>query len=52
MAKSVQVHLMVRILDNDGSECIYVGICVFLSMLVLSRITRMEWVMTQVVGVV
>ena len=46
MAKSVQVHLIVKESDNDGSECIYVSICVLLSALVYGIVSGMGWVMT------
>ena len=42
----VSDHIIVKDTDNDGSECIYVSICAFLSLLVYVMMLEDEWVMT------
>ena len=44
--KSPQVHLMVKMTDIDGSDHIYVSICVVLSVMVYGRRLGEERVMT------
>ena len=46
LLSQVSDHIIVKDKDNDGSECIYVSICVLSSLLVYSMLPRMAWLMT------